>query len=231
MIRDIFFPAKCPVCDKPVIPHGRMICKKCDKTFGYICEPFCKKCGKQMTDEFKEYCHDCMNKEHLFDYGISLYDYKTVQEALFRFKYQGRPEYADYFGRDIVKRYRSEIERMEAEVLIPVPLYRRKELKRGYNQSELVARVVGKAVNIPVDTTLIKRVVDTKPQKTLDDMERQNNLKKAFIIARNDVKLSKVIIVDDVYTTGSTMDAVSRILRSVGVKRICFLTIASGSGV
>lgn len=231
MIRNIFFPAKCPVCDKPVAPYGEMICRKCEGIFKYIEEPYCKKCGKTLKDNCIEYCYDCVNKKHYFDCGLSLYDYSTVQEALFRFKYNERPEYAEYFGKEMARRYRDEICRFDAEVMIPVPLHKKKERKRGYNQSECIARVIGNELNIPVDTSLIRRITDTLPQKSLDDIERQNNLKKAFIIAQNDVKLSKVIIVDDVYTTGSTMDAIARLLRSIGVKEIYFLTLASGSGI
>ena len=85
-------------------------------------------------------------------------------------------------------------------------------------------------MGIPVDSRLIKRVKKTLPQKLLSDCERQNNLKKAFKIDRNDVKLKRVIVIDDIYTTGSTIDAVAGLLKKKGVEKVYFLTISIGQG-
>ena len=95
----------------------------------------------------------------------------------------------------------------------------------------MLAREVGSRLNIPVNTELIKRVRKTAPMKNLSAKERQNNLKKAFKICHNDVKLSTIIIIDDIYTTGSTIDAMAYELRQTGVKNIYFAALAIGNGM
>ena len=111
---------------------------------------------------------------------------------------------------------------------MPVPVHAARKRERGYNQAEALAGEIGRRMGIPVDFRLIKRVKKTLPQKLLDDRERQNNLKRAFKIARNDVKLKRVVIIDDIYTTGSTIDACALELKRAGVEKVYFIAIAIG---
>lgn len=230
MLDDLFFPRRCPVCDHAVRPNGRKICIRCRDKFKYVREPRCIKCSKPLEEEAAVYCYDCETKPHYYDEGIALYEYSSVWSSIFRFKYQGRQEYAAYYGEDFAGHFSEKILSWKADALIPVPLYKSKEKKRGFNQSEKIARAIGNQLNIPVNTSLVKRIRNTIPQKELDDMGRQNNLKSAFQVVENDVKLNTIIIVDDIYTTGSTIDAISTELRSNGVQKIFFLTLAVGRG-
>jgi predicted amidophosphoribosyltransferase len=102
---------------------------------------------------------------------------------------------------------------------------------RGFNQAEILAKELGILTGIPVETKLIRRVRKTVPMKELSSAERQNNLKRAFKISRNDVKLSTIVIIDDIYTTGSTIDAMSYEFRRMGVKHIYFMTLSIGRGL
>ena len=106
-----------------------------------------------------------------------------------------------------------------------------RERERGYNQSELLAKEMSRLLGIPVRSDIVKRVQKTVPQKELDELGRQNNLKKAFFIGTDVVKLKKVIVVDDVYTTGSTVDAVARELKEHGVGKVYFITLCIGEGI
>ena len=114
--------------------------------------------------------------------------------------------------------------------LVPVPVHPARERRRGYNQAKVLADVIGNQLNIPVRTDLIKRTRKTKALKTLNPKERLNNLKNAFILDGNGVKLNTIIIVDDIYTTGSTIDSVAKVFLEAGVKRVYFLTLAVGEG-
>ena len=114
--------------------------------------------------------------------------------------------------------------------VIPVPLHEKRYDQRGYNQAELLAESIGRETDIPCYPHYVKRCRNTLPMKTLSGEKRQNNLKKAFIIGQNDVKLDKVLLVDDIYTTGSTLDAVAKELKRNGVKKVYFLTLSIGSG-
>ena len=114
---------------------------------------------------------------------------------------------------------------------MPVPLSRKRLHTRGYNQAALLAKELGKCLDIPVWEHAVSRVRNTVPQKELNAAERQNNLKKAFKIASNDVKLSTIIIVDDIYTTGSTIDALTEVLQNAGAKKVGFVSLSTGSGM
>lgn len=189
------------------------------------------KCGKKLADAQTEYCGDCMRRRHLFDRGRALYAYKSVSDSIYRFKYKGRQEYAAYYAACIERELGDWIRRCGADALVPVPIHTSRRRRRGYNQAEVLAKELGRLTGIPVEGNLIGRVRKTVPMKELSVDERQNNLKRAFKICRNDVKLNTIIIVDDIYTTGSTIDAMSYELRRAGVRRIYFVTLAIGNGL
>ena len=231
ILLDILYPRRCPVCDRAVKPFGSLICEACKEEFGYIREPYCMKCGKELEKEESEYCGDCMHHRHLFDSGRAVFAYKDMSDSIYRFKYKGRQEYAAYYAECMAKQLGEWIMRCRPDALVPVPVHSSKKRMRGYNQAEVLARELGRIMNIPVETKLIKRVRKTAPMKDLSVSERQNNLKRAFKICRNDVKLSTIIIIDDIYTTGSTIDAMCYELRRAGVRRICFVTLAIGKGL
>lgn len=228
---ELLFPRRCPVCDKPVDKMGNYICRKCRHTIKYIESPYCLKCGKSLKDDMAEKCEDCNNSAHVFDRGRALYEYETVKEAIYRFKYEGRIEYADFFGTQLAVKMSDEIRNWNVDAIVPVPLHKDREKKRGYNQAVLIARVLGKRLNIPVRENLIYRIKSTVPQKELLGKERQNNLKNAFKIGQNDVKLKTIIVVDDVYTTGATMDEIARCLKSAGIHRVYCISLAVGRGI
>lgn len=226
----LLFPLRCPVCDRIVKPSGEKICLECLGRLQLLTPPWCMKCGKKLAEE-SEYCGDCTRRAHEFRRGRALYTYGSAAMSIYRFKYGGRQEYADFFGEQMAEYLGCFIRSMEPEGLIPIPLHRKRKVTRGYNQAELLARAVGERLGIPVYTDLLVRKRNTVPLKYENPEERQNNLKKAFIIVRNDVKLEKVMIVDDIYTTGSTMDEVSRVLKAAGVREVTFIALAIGAGI
>ena len=230
-LKDLLFPRHCPVCDD-ILPFGdNLVCDGCAAKIQYVKPPTCRKCGKQLHDDGQVYCGDCARRGHVFDYGIALYDYQSMRKSIYRFKYRHRGEYAQFYARDIYKHFKREIRAMEADAFIPVPLHRTRQDKRGYNQAELVARELSKLSGIPTRADLVKRTKKTLPQKQLNAISRQNNLKKAFNIGSDVVKLNKTIIIDDIYTTGSTLDAVASELKRHGVGKIYFITLCIGEGI
>ena len=231
ILLDILYPRRCPVCDRAVKPFGSLICETCKEEFEYIREPYCMKCGKELEQGETEYCGDCMRHKHLFISGRAVFVYKDMSDSIYRFKYKGRQEYAAYYAECMAQRLGKWITKCRPDALVPVPIHNTKKRVRGYNQAEALARELGRIMNIPVETKLIKRVRKTVPMKDLSVSERQNNLKRAFKICRNDVKLSTIIIIDDIYTTGSTIDAISYELRKAGVGRIYFVALAIGKGL
>ena len=228
---DMLYPPRCPICDRVGKLGDRGICSECMHKTKYILPPRCMKCGKHIEDVSEEYCGDCAKGVHYYVRGRSLFAYKDIAKSLYRFKYKGRREYALVYGREMAYFLGDMIRDWKADALVPVPLYKTRERRRGYNQAELLAGVLGKELGIPVNKDLVKRIENTMPLKMLNPEERLNNLKKAFILMENGVKLKRVIVVDDIYTTGSTIDALAQVLLEWGAEEIFFVTLAIGENV
>ena len=231
ILTELLFPGRCPVCDRPVEPPGGDICGGCEGTLVRIREPRCQKCGKQLQDAGAEYCYDCGRSRHVYDRGAALYTYACIRRTIYRFKYRGRREYAVFLGRALAENLGGLILSWRPDALVPVPLHPERERDRGYNQAELLALQLGKRLGIPILSGYLARVKNTRPQKELEGAARQNNLKKAFKIVQDDVKLNTIVIIDDIYTTGSTIDAAALECRKAGVQRVFFIALAIGKGL
>ena len=218
------------MCDRIVRPFGEKICPECRGKLKAVTAPWCMKCGKKLKGE-GELCADCRRNVHSFVRGRSLYEYQSAAPSLYRLKYGKRQEYAEFFGEEAARRLDSFIRQVRPDALIPIPLHKKRLRKRGYNQAALIARAMGAAAGVPVYEKWLLRIKNTAPLKKQNPLERQNNLKKAFIIAQNDVNLNTIILVDDIYTTGSTMDEAALACRAAGVSRVYFITLACGAGV
>ena len=118
----------------------------------------------------------------------------------------------------------------KAEALIPIPLHPSRKRKRGFNQAELLAKAIAKRSGIPVDAKLLLRTKKTDAQKDLNDQERLANLRDAFSVQKNEIPYHNLILVDDIYTTGSTMDAAAKLLKEHGAQNVYFLCICVGMG-
>lgn len=226
------FPRHCPVCDDIIPFGGKLICPDCERKTVFVGEPRCMKCGRVITDAAREYCSDCIEVKHEFTRAVSVFVYNdALQEAIFRFKYRGRQEYADFFAESIDHYLGREIASFGAEALIPVPIHKDRLKKRGFNQAELIAEKLGKLNGLKVEKDLIRRTRSTLPQKGLSREERRKNLKRAFKLTGNDVKLTKLIIIDDIYTTGSTVDEMAKLLKKAGASDVYVVTVCSGAPV
>ena len=194
-------------------------------------------CGGPVLSDLVEYCFDCEKKkkrgdEDTFFQGKSLLLYKgVVKQTMYRFKYSNKREYGTFFAELAMEQWGEWLFRCEIDAIVPVPMFRRKKRMRGYNQAEVFGRELAKYLRVPMDRNVVIRKKDTRPMKELNDIERENNLRNAFQIARNIVKYKKILLVDDIYTTGSTADEVSRVLLEAGVEKIYFLSICMGQGL
>lgn len=225
----MIYPPRCPVCDGIVIPRGRKICDMCNDSLKPIGNNYCIICGKPLKHEHMDMCAQCKDVKHKFTECRSAFFYDDVmRKSIYRYKYNGRREYAAYYGQEIVRLLGGKISRYNADVLIPVPLHAGKEKKRGFNQSYLLAKEISNLTNIPVLKDYVIRNKSTKIMRSLGAKERQNNLKKAFKIRGDVVELTNAIIVDDIYTTGATMDAMADCLKESGVRNVYGLCLSSG---
>ena len=243
LISSLLFPRRCPVCDEILEPENvkKGIHSVCESKLYPIHGAVCMHCGRPLGDNnpedfTKEYCYDCMRKGYdrrsYIKQAKALYVYKgAIKQSMYRFKYSNKQEYAVFFAGRAVKEQGGWLRRIGAEVIVPVPLHRKKQRKRGYNQAEVFANEISKQTGIPVDTTLVRRVVDTAPQKVLNDLQRKNNLKNAFHSEKNVVQYKCIVVVDDIYTTGSTAEAVAKELIKRGTHRVYLLTVCIGGDI
>lgn len=219
------------------IMQGRtydFLCEKCRAHIKekYIQEPYCLKCGKQLDDMTQEYCDDCKSAAHMYDRGLAIFKYHDdIKESVYSFKYKDCKIYGDFYGEQMAEKYKDIITKWQPDVIVPVPIHRSRMRKRGYNQAELIAKALSQKLSLPMDINVLLREKKTEPQKKLSKDIRIKNVENAFKVTKNVVRYNKIILVDDIYTTGATINACAQVLKRAGVQRVYFISICIGAGV
>lgn len=227
---DLLYPKHCVSCDKVLLKIEKEMgfCKACAKKIQLVGPNYCMTCGVPVNEN-EQYCSTCQNTKHYYDQTRAIFRYTgDMKDAMYRFKYANRRCYGKTFVWHAMKIYGNWIKEMDFDVIIPVPMYEKKKRKRGYNQAEVFAKRLSQATGIPVENGIVRRKLDTVAMKQLNKLKRKKNLLNAFIMVKNDVQFRKVLIVDDIYTTGSTLDEVARVLKDGGVKEVYGLCICTG---
>lgn len=224
-ILNLIYPPRCPLCER--IWDG--FCPDCRAGMKVIREPYCFKCGKQLKLENEEYCSDCRHEKHQFIRGRALLRYEgREKEIIHRIKYDNRREYLVPLAEEMAERFEREVKRWQIDQIVPIPMYPAKKRKRGFNQAELLANLLGERFELPVSLELLIKKEDTGEQKELSLKERKENLRSAF--EAEDCEGLRILLVDDVYTTGSTMDAATQVLSEAGAEAVYYVCICAGNG-
>ena len=225
---DVLSPPRCPACGGILEDKQRSICPQCESIFHPVSEYYCMKCGKPVN-ETEEYCSECRHRERKFIRGRSVFLYNAqMKNSLLRYKYYGSREYGKYYAESMCRYVGRDIKSWRPDVIIPVPLHRRKKRMRGFNQAADLAERIGKILGIPVAEDVIYKSRETRSQKKLDAEERKKNLRNAFQAA-GPVTGLRILVVDDVYTTGSTVEAMAECLLENGAKAVFFVTLCTGN--
>jgi len=232
LLTDLLFPRRCPVCDRPVRPFGALICPECERQLHRISADVCPKCGREVFGRRARLCPDCAGAGHLYDRGCAVFTYRSAAAALYRFKYQHRAEYAQYFGLRMAQRMEEVFDLpyllRKRAVIIPVPASADRVKERGYDQAVLLARTISQLTGLPVAENVLIRTRSTAAMKNIRGRERYKNLKNAFIVHGNDVRFRVIMLIDDIYTTGSTLDACAAALRRAGASAVYCVCLAIG---
>lgn len=224
---NMLYPRRCPVCHRILRDQKGLVCPECTETFRPIISDYCMKCGKTVKPD-EEYCPECRKRRRHFDQGRCGFDYtEKMRQSLVRYKYYGSREYSMYYGSALCEILGQTIRRWKPDVIIPIPLYSRKKRMRGFNQAEELADEIGRIMQMPVASDVLLKVRETRSQKKLNAGERRQNLKGAFRCAQP-LKGLKILLIDDVYTTGSTMETAALCLREAGAVNVFFVALASG---
>jgi ComF family protein len=223
------FPPHCAIC-KESTDAGSHLCETCAEEIEPIREPRCERCSTPFQGAITQMfvCANCEERELHFDCAVAAYlSTGPVREFIHGFKYLRR-EYLRHTLAEWLARTLDD-PRMTAQpfdALIPVPLHHIRRRERNFNQAEVLAQLIAPKANRPV-WNAIKRVRNTPTQTRLDRSERMENLRGAFVIRRPEqVKSKHLVLVDDVFTTGSTVDECSRILRKAGAASVRVITVA-----
>ncbi len=226
----MIYPRRCPICNN-IIVNGTEACNECSENLVRIVQPTCFKCGKPVINSEIEYCFDCEKIPKLYIKGFPTFVYTdSIRNSLMEYKYNNKREYTTFYVKEMLDTYKEQFMAIGFDAIIPVPIHKSKKRIRGYNQAELIARELSKAINIPIITNVVVRGEKTLPQKELNDKERVKNLKRAFKIEANKVKLDKVLLVDDIYTSGATIQAITYLLQAKGVSEVYYTSICIGEG-
>ena len=228
------YPPRCPVCGQ-IPPAGTLICPGCYSSISFVHSPYCYSCGKPIDSSDQEYCHDCLTHPKSFIRGFSLAVYDSVTKpSMSAIKYKNKRQYLDFYAAETARVYGTLFQGLHFDAILPVPIHPKRKKKRGFNQASLFARLLSDLIRIPVCDSLLLRTVNTLPQKNLNPAKRLRNLQAAFSIAPAYADLplpfQRVLLVDDIYTTGSTMEAVTRLLNEHGVPEVYIFSICIGKG-
>lgn len=222
------YPKRCPLCDSVLHRDENFICKGCRHGFKFLTGGTCARCGVVLKSAEAVICSECENKRRLTDGGFAPFAYDgSIQDSLIRFKYKSRAEYAAFYARCIYEYGAERMAAWRAEVLIPVPIHYTRLQERGYNQAYLISKELEKLCKLPVYDELVIRKKKTHAQKELNAVQRRKNLIDAFEYASTLKAPETAVIVDDIYTTGSTVDALGYILRSHGAKHVYVVCVAT----
>jgi ComF family protein len=228
------YPDVCQYChEERATREEGYVCARCWRQVRFIVPPLCERCGLpfegEITDAFK--CGNCREMDLHFSRARSCVAAQgMVLEIIHRWKYSRElwfePFLAGLFLRETVPALRAE----PRDLIVPVPLHRQKQAEREFNQAEHLARHLGAATNLPVNCKLVRRVGPTHTQTLLSRAERTRNVSRAFAAgpAPDGARGKRIVLVDDVLTTGATTSACARVLKASGAADVCVWTLARG---
>ena len=228
----ILYPRACPVCGDIIKDGAPYICSLCAPLIDYMNCPRCLKCSRPLEDSGEELCEICRSKKRFFDTGYALmrHDERT-KNIVYDLKYRSLKDNAEFIGYQAAGLLGKEILSWRAEAVIPVPLHKKREHERGFNQAQLIAEKFLEFLpenNMKLDTECLKRPEATRRLKDLKPEEREKNISGAFSL--EDMPYKRVLLVDDILTTGTTLNECARVLKAAGAERVFFLTASVVSG-
>ena len=243
-MRKWLFPERCPGCGRVLDMDQSGFCGACQGRLTLAAEPVCKRCGKPLEQAAAELCSDCSQKAHRFIQNKAYCVYEgPAKDAMYRFKYGNAKWVGRVFARELMRTQGRWLAAKQLQAIVPVPMFRQKERERGYNQAAVLAGQLAEKLGIPV-LPAVRRVRNTVPQKELSVSIRRKNLKRAFKLDKNVVKYDclysaigrnvcdRILIVDDIYTTGATLDAVCELLLMGRIAREVYaMTAVVGRGM
>jgi ComF family protein len=230
---ELIYPPKCHICQSFLISDGDRvghICTDCFESLVRISSPLCPVCGIPFISRVEKdhLCGNCLRKRPYFDALAAPFLYEGgIMDAIHQIKYNGRTYIAGSVGELAASLAKKRFGDTNGFLMMPVPLHPKRLKERGFNQSLVLVRAIAPSLEIEIDFLSLRRIKYTNPQTGLKQIERQRNVRGAFgLIGRPELKGKKVILVDDVATTGSTLNECAKVLKRAGCERVFCLVLA-----
>ncbi|HSU53927.1 MAG TPA: ComF family protein [Candidatus Dormibacteraeota bacterium] len=229
-----FYPEICQICGQDrASPEECYLCTGCRGRVKHIEPPFCERCGLPyegaITTAFE--CANCKDMDMHFSSARSVAAAKgELLEVIHKYKYARAMWFEPFLGELLAERAAPVLQSGKWDLIVPIPLHATKQREREFNQAERLGSRLSDATGIPLATGLVRRVVATRTQTQLTRAERVTNMKKAFAMQEG-MKLSgeRLVLIDDVFTTGATASACAKALRAAGAAEVCVWTVARGT--
>ncbi len=223
-LKDFFFPPLCFTCDN--LKKNEFFCKDCLEIIlrARIHPPFCKRCGRNLKR------HKCKIKLKYLDEVYAIFNYTDkIKDLIETYKFKRYTKISEFFVPFIIEHIEKFIS--DFELTIPVPLHPSRERERGFNQIEIILEKTNKMKEINYYKDILIRIKPTKSQAKIEDKEkRKENITGAFkVIKKNFIKNKKILIIDDVFTTGATLEECAKVLKESGASNIYALCLATGA--
>ncbi|MFH1625322.1 MAG: ComF family protein, partial [Pseudomonadota bacterium] len=223
-------PTRCLICDRDILDkRSSGICESCLLDIRYVSSPICSKCGVPFQSDVgrDHLCGTCLTSKIYFTKARAVGFYEgLLQEAIHQFKYNRKTLLAKPLGALVATHHFDCIDFKSYDFLVPVPLHFKRLRERGFNQALSLARCIGKRYGTPTDYRNLKRIKWKGPQINLSRQERERNVKGAFSLCDgNRFKGKSVLLIDDVYTSGATVNACARVMVKAGIRRVDVVTL------
>lgn len=227
----VFYPSFCELCASLLeLPGEKVICRSCWESMIPHSASLCLCCGRFFEAGVESHlCQECVQKRPLFTCHRSFGRYKgKLKDAILLFKYRRLQVLGKDFARLIIRTLgKEESIWWKADMVIPVPLHPKRKKARGFNQAQVMAEEIARIKGINLEDSVLVKTKNVPPQTFLEFEEREENVKGAFrVVAKERIERKTLILVDDVYTTGSTVKECSLVLRKAGAREVRVLTLA-----
>ncbi len=224
---DFIYPGSCLGCGCYLENHRRIICAECLKKIDFVDFLICIECQSPLSDPVK--CQVCSASNPTPVIALGQY-FDPLKEIIHQFKFQNIRSAASFLGREILERHREKILNLRAEVIVPVPLHSIRQKVRGFNQAAVLAEVLAADLKLEVNDNSLEKIRRTRDQVRLSGDRRRGNLKGSFRVIDNELKDKRIILVDDVMTTGATLREVRKEIIKAGGKPV-LAVVAAAAGL
>lgn len=219
ILKELLFPSRCFICKKI---SREIICSDCLSKISPVPTPVCEICGSPVDND--RICYRCRQNPRYFSKARSYALYEGVMRtAIIRFKFEKKRKIGEFFG-SILGEFALSLD-WQIDVVVPIPLSKERLKDRGFNQSEILALGVAEILKLPISSGIV-RIKETLPSTSLSPEERIKNINKAFLLSDTNLKGKRVLLIDDVYTTGATVNEAGRTLLERGIRDVKVLTLA-----